>query len=84
MDWSRSGSWSVETLVSISLHKDSKTKAFFLASLALGFGITLCRASNNLSSLFRVVGYRRGIYVRLPRSLSVSLRGELWRHPITI
>ena len=73
----------VETLSSVSLHVVSKIHAFFFASRAFGFVASLRRASNILSSLFRVVRGWRGGRLRLLRYSECSFRGALQRHTRT-
>ena len=84
MDWSRAGSWRAENLASTILHMDPEIQALFLAYPAFGFGISLCKAAKNLSSIVGVVGGQRGICVRLPRYLSCLLRGALRRQTVTM
>ena len=82
-DWSLTGYWNVETILSTSLHVVSNIHAFSRASQALGFGTSLRRSAKRLSSLVRVVGGQRKGRLRLPRYSECSLKGALRRHPRT-
>ena len=56
-----------------SLHVAAKIYAFFIASLASGFGTDLRRAANIPSSLVKAVGGRRGRRLRPPEVPGVKI-----------
>ena len=78
----RSGSCSVETLVSTSLHVSSNIHAFILAYCALVLGIAWWRETKIPSSLYKKVGGWRGIHVCRPGYLVCFLRMAPRSHPM--
>ena len=63
--WLHVGSWSMETLVSTSLHMYAKIHVLFYAYCALVLGIIHWRSMKSATSFVGVVGGRRGIRVLL-------------------
>ena len=74
-DWSLAGYRRAETLLSTSLHVVSKINAFFLASLAVGFGTDLRRAAKSLPSLAGVVRGQGGGALEPPEVLILFPQG---------
>ena len=64
----------MDTLVSTILHVDAKIQAFFRASCAFGFDISLRKAAKIMSSIVGVVRGQRGGRMQRPRYLVCSLR----------
>ena len=63
--WLHVGSWSMETLVSTSLHMSANIHVLFYAYCALVLGIIHWRSMKSATSFVGVVGGRRGVRVLL-------------------